>query len=165
MRLLIHVAVLAMLLGGITGCEGLGIDPGMQNSSQLEDGAIVQIVDAAVYSNCLSMTLSVRGFRPSPGVDPQAYFPPAKSIDLQVVSSGGELTARPLGGGGGGGGDEEDGRIWMEQQGLYSLEESVPEGEEVSLEAIVALDDDFGSPEPLEFQIPLVAGPGGGSCP
>jgi hypothetical protein len=53
----------------------------------------------------------------------------------------------------------------MEQQGLYSLDESVPEGQEVTLEALVTLDDDFGRGEPLRFEIPLVAGPGGGSCP
>ena len=165
MRLLIKVAALAVLPGAIVGCQRVGADSDVHDIVQLEDRATVQIADAAVYSNCVSLTLSVRGFRPPLGADPQAYFPPAKAIDLQVVSLDGGLAARPLGGGGGGGGDEEDGRIWMEQQGLYSLDESVPEGQEVTLEALVTLDDDFGRGEPLRFEIPLVAGPGGGSCP
>ncbi len=165
MRLLANVAALAMLLASIAGCARGGINPGMPVSTQLVDGATVEITDSAVYSNCLSLTFSVRGFRPAVGVDPQAYSPPAKTIDLRVVYLGGELSAHPMGGGGGGGGDEEDGRIWMDQQGLYSLEESVPEGQEVMLEVIVTLDDDFGSSEPLRFQVPLVAGPGGGTCP
>jgi hypothetical protein len=164
MRLLTSVAALVTLLVAIAGCGGVGTNPELQVSSQLIDGATFEIADVAVYSNCLSITFSVRGFRPASGVDPQAYFPPAKTIGIQVSSSEGELGARLLGGGGGGGGNEEDGRLWMEQEGLYLLEDTVPEGAEITVHATVALDDDFGSPEPLRFQIPIIAGPGGGDC-
>jgi hypothetical protein len=164
MRVFITVAGLAALLASSTGCRGGG-GPGSQVTAMEIDGAAFEVADAAVSSNCLSMTFAVRGFLPPPGVDPQTFFPPAKSIDIRLIAPGGELSARPLGGGGGGGGNEEDGRIWMEQGALYSLSGSVPEGEEVTVNLVVSLDDDFAAAEPLEFRVPVVAGPGGGTCP
>jgi hypothetical protein len=165
MRVVVTVVSLAALLLATTGCKGTGGDPGPGVSAIDVNGAKFEIADAAVASNCLSMAFAVRGFRPPPGVDPQAYFPPAKSIDIQVLTHGGELGARALGGGGGGGGNQEDGRIWMQHRMLYSLEGSVPEGEVVTLDVTVVLDDDFERAEPLRYHISVVAGPGGGTCP
>ena len=165
MRLVASLAVLAMVLFSTTGCEAPRGTSQTQVSPQELNGAIFEVEDAALASNCLSMTLAVRGFRPPSGTDPRTYFPPAKSVNLRVLTPDGELAAEPLGGGGGGGGDEEDGRVWMQQQILYSLAASVAEGQEVTVEVTVALDDDFNSPDPLTFELPLVAGPGGGSCP
>jgi hypothetical protein len=152
------------LIFGITGCSAGSANPSDGVSSIQANGATFKIEDAAVYSNCLSLTFGIRGFVIPPEKYPQEFFPPAKSIEVKVTASAGELTGRPLGGGGGGGGDEDDGRVWMEQQLLYSLDRSVPQGEEVSVEIILSLDDDFGRAAPLEFHIPLTAGPGGGDC-
>jgi hypothetical protein len=127
-------------------------------------GARFEITDAAVYSNCLSLGFKVRAFQPPADSDPQAFFPPARTIDVTVTTPEGVVAARLLGGGGGGGGNEDDGRLWMEQRGLYSLPRSVPEGTEVTLEITAVLEQTFEHPDPLLFRITLLAGPGGGTC-
>ena len=66
---------------------------------------------------------------------------------------------------GGGGGNDEDGRVWMRQEMHYSLSAPVAEGVEVPLEITVVLNGDFGVSEPLEYRVPVIAGPGGGLCP
>jgi hypothetical protein len=129
MKVLIIVVTLAAFLPGISGCGSLPRDPAPAVSAIELDGAVFEIADAAIASNCLSITLRVRGFRPEPGIEPRAYFPPAKQIVIRVDTPDSELTAAPLGGGGGGGGDEEDGRIWMEQQILHSLSASLTTAE------------------------------------
>lgn len=165
MKSIVRAAAIAVLLGVFAGCRGAVDDPEMRDSIQFGDGSTIKIMDAAVYSNCLNMTLSVRGFQPPPGIEPQAFIPLAESIDLRVISTGEEIGVRPVGGGGGGGGGEEGVRIWITQEGLYKLDEPVAEGEAVTLVAVVKLDQDFGRTDPLRFQMPLIASPGGGSCP
>jgi hypothetical protein len=129
------------------------------------NGATFEISDAAVYSNCLSLAFAVRGFRPPAGMDPQALLPPAKSLEVRLVTRGEEFQALASGGGGGGGGDEDDGRIWLEQRAMYSLPRAIPEQQEVVLEITAVLDEDFQIAEPLTYRVSLVAGPGGGTCP
>jgi hypothetical protein len=162
----IRIALFLPLTLSLAACGSIGSPAGDGDSTIEIDGTIFQIQDAAVYSNCLSTTFAIRAFVPPPGMNPQAFFPPGKTIEVRIITPSGELDGHPLGGGGGGGGggDEEDGRVWMQQSLLYSLEGSLPEGEQVTLELTIALDDDFGRTEPLEFHIPLTAGPGGGTC-
>lgn len=162
MKLPVNSVTFLSFLLATAGCTGASLPVDAVSAIQI-DGATFEIGDAAVASNCLSMTFAVRGNTPSPEMDPQLFFPPAKGIQVNVVALAGHLAGRPLGGGGGGG-DEEDGRVWMEQQLLYSLDGPVSEGEEVTLEIMLTLDDDFGRTEPLQFRIPLVAAPGGGIC-
>ncbi len=134
-------------------------------SSVTLDGAIFEIADAAISSNCLSLAFAVRGYSPPSGALPQRGFPPAKSIAIRTSSPGVLLDADPLGGGGGGGGQDEDGRVWMRQEMFYSLSAPVPEDTEVPLEITVVLNEAFGRSEPLEYRVLVVAGPGGGLCP
>jgi hypothetical protein len=49
----------------------------------------------------------------------------------------------------------------MRQEIHYSLSAPVAEGVEVPLEITVVLNDAFGWSEPLEYRVPVVAGPGG----
>jgi hypothetical protein len=98
-------------------------------------------------------------------MDPQALLPPARSLEVRLVTRGEELQALASGGGGGGGGDEDDGRIWLEQRAMYSLPRAIPEQQEVVLEITAVLDEDFQIAEPLTYRVSLVAGPGGGTCP
>jgi hypothetical protein len=164
MRVLMTAASLSVLLVATTACGASRphIDSG---SPSIElDGARFEISDVAVYSNCLNFAFSVSAFQPPAGADPQAFFPPATTIDIKLTTQDGELAAYALGGGGGGGGDDDDGRIWMEQRALYSLEQPVAEGTDVTLEITATLDEDFGQSQPLQYEIPVVSGPGGGSC-
>ncbi len=164
MRAFATTTLLAGLAAAAAGCSAVAPKGGSPTAAIEIDGALFQISDAAVYSNCLNLAFAVRGFDPPAGADPQAFFPPATTIDIKVTTPDGELAAHVLGGGGGGGGDEENGRIWMEQRALFSLEQPVAEGTDVTLEITAILDEDFGQSQPLLYEIPVVAGPGGGSC-
>ena len=164
MKLLATVASLSAFLLATTACSPERSDVVADSTAIEIDGARFEISDAAVYSDCLNFAFAVSGFRPPAGTDPQVYFPPATAIDIEVTTPDGELDARALGGGGGGGGDEEDGRVWMEQRALFSLTRPVSEGTDVTLEITAVLDEDFGQSEPLRFRVPVVSGPGGGSC-
>ena len=164
MRIFVTVAGLAAPLASLAAC-GRGGGQGSQVTAREIEGATFEIANAAVSSNCLRLSFAVRGFLPPVAIDPQAFFPPAKGIDVQVVAPGGGLSASLLGGGGGGGGDEADGRIRMKQGALYSLSGSVQEGEEVMLDLVVLPADDFATSDLLELRVPVVAGPGGGTCP
>jgi hypothetical protein len=164
MRLPAAAASLAVLLAATTACGAARADVDSGSPSIEIDGARFEISDVAVYSNCLNFAFAVSAFQPPAGADPQAFFPPAATIDLKVTTPDGELAAHALGGGGGGGGNEDDGRIWMEQRALFSLDQPVAEGTDVTLEITAILDEDFGQSQPLRYEIPVVAGPGGGSC-
>jgi hypothetical protein len=164
MRALAIATSLSVFLAATTGCSLARPDVAARSPSIEIDGARFEISDVAVYSNCLNLAFAVSAFLLPAGADPQAFFPPAATIAIKVVTPDGELAAHALGGGGGGGGDEDDGRIWMEQRALFSLEQPVPEGTDVALEITVILDKDFGQSQPLQYVIPVVSGPGGGSC-
>jgi hypothetical protein len=125
----------------------------------------LQIEDAAVYSNCLTLVFAVRGFQLPSGLSSEALFPPARSIDVKVVTPGDGLLAEPLGDGGGQHGAEQDGKIWLQQFAVYSLSREIPEGQAVTLEVTVTLDEDFQSGEPLFYLVPVVSIPSPGSCP
>jgi len=164
MRVLPTAALISAFLAATTACGATRSDVDLGSPAIEIDGAQFEISDAAVYSNCLNFAFAVSGFEPPAGADPQAFFPPATTIDIKVTTPDGELAALALGGGGGGGGDEDDGRVWMEQRALFSLERPVAEGTDVTLEITATLDEDFGQSQPLRYEIPVVSGPGGGSC-
>lgn len=124
-----------------------------------------QIEDAAIYSNCLTLVFAVRGFHLPSGLSPDALFPPARNIDVRVVTPDDALLAEPLGDGGGQHGTEQNGKIWLQQFALYSLPREIPEGQEVALEVTVTLDEDFQSGQPLFYLVPVISGPSPGSCP
>jgi len=157
--------LLTALVLVVAACTPRVETPAASTSSVIMDGAVFEIADAAISSNCLSLAFAVRGYVPPPGALPQHGFPPAKSIAIRASSPGALLDPVPLGGGGGGGGQDEDGRVWMRQEMFYSLSAPVPENTQVPLEITVVLNEDFGSSAPLLYRIPVVAGPGGGLCP
>jgi hypothetical protein len=165
MRFALQAGILSAFLAGCVSCAPQPKAPEAFMSSVTLDGAVFEIADAAISSNCLSLVFSVRGFSPPPGSPPQYGVPPAKSIAIRAGIP--ELLSDPipLGGGGGGGGNDEDGRVWMRQEMTYSLAAPVAPDTEVPLEITVLLNDDFRRPEPLEYRVPVVAGPGGGLCP
>jgi len=158
-------ALLTAFVTGAVACTSQANPPVASTSSVTLNGAIFEIADAAISSNCLTLAFAVGGYSPPAGALPQHGFPPAKSIVIRTSSPGVLLEPIPLGGGGGGGGDDEDGRVWMRQEMHYSLSAPVTQGTEVPLEITVVLNDDFGMSEPLEYRVILVAGPGGGLCP
>jgi len=150
---------------GCVSCAPQGEDLEASISSITLNGAVFEIADAAISSNCLNLAFAVRGYSPPIGALPQHGFPPAKSIAIQAGIPGLLSDPMPLGGGGGGGGNDEDGRVWMRQELAYSLGTPVIQDTEVPLEITVVLNDDFGIPEPLKYRVAVFAGPGGGLCP
>jgi hypothetical protein len=165
MRSDFRVGLLAAFLLGCVSCAPQGEKPDPSVSSITLNGAVFEIADAAISSNCLSLAFAVRGYTPPIGALPQHGFPPAKSIAIQASIPGLLSDPMPLGGGGGGGGNEEDGRVWMRHELAYSLGAPVLQDTEVPLEITVVLNEDFGMPEPLKYRVDVVAGPGGGLCP
>jgi hypothetical protein len=127
-------------------------------------GARFQIEDAAVYSNCLTVAFAVRGFRPPTGLQPHAFLPPARSIDVTVITPDGELLAEPLPGDQASQGNEEDGRIWLLQHAEYSLPREIPLDQEVVLEVTAILDQDFQSAQPLSYRFSVVSSSDPSSC-
>jgi len=165
MRPVFRTGLLAALLLSVVACAPQGEKPEASVSSVELDGAVFEIADVALSSNCLSLAFAVRGYSPPIGAPAQHGFPPAKSIAIQACIPGLISDPMPMGGGGGGGGNDEDGRVWMRQEMTYSLAAPVPQDTEVPLKITVVLNEDFGRSEPLEYRVPVVAGPGGGLCP
>ena len=128
-------------------------------------GVMFQIEDAAVYSNCLTFAFAVRGFPPPTGLPPEAFLPPARSIDVKVIASDGELIAVHLEGDQAILGNEADGRIWLQQRAGYSLPQELPLDQGVVLELTVVLDRDFQTAQPLSYQFSAVPGHRASSCP
>lgn len=128
-------------------------------------GVEFQIEDAAVYGNCLTVAFAVRGFRPPTGLQPLAFLPPARSIDVRLTTPDGELLAEPLGGYDAEQGNEGDGRIWLQQRAAYHLPREIPPGQEVALEVTAILDADFQTAQPLSYRFSVVSGAGASSCP
>jgi hypothetical protein len=124
-----------------------------------------QIEDAAVHSNCVSLAFAVRGFNPPTGLQPHAFLPPAKSIEVRVIAPDGELIAEPLGGDDGDRGSEGDGRIWLRQHAAFFLPREIPQDQEVALEVTASLDEDFQTALPLSYRFSIVSGPATSSCP
>lgn len=165
MRSDLRAGLLAAVLLSCVSCAAQGKDLEASVSSIALKGAVFEIADAAISSNCLNLAFAVRGYSPPIGALPQHGFPPVKSIAIQASIPGLDSDPKPLGGGGGGGGNDEDGRVWMRQELAYSLGATVIQGTDVPLEITVVLNDDFGMPEPLKYRVAVVAGPGGGLCP
>ena len=165
MRSVFGTGLLAALLLVLVSCAPQGEKPEASVTSVTLDGAVFEIADVALSSNCLSLAFAVRGYSPPMGALAQHGFPPAKCISFQASIPGQLSDPMPLGGGGGGGGNDQDGRVWMRQEMTYSLEAPVAQDTEVPLKITVVLNEDFGRSEPLEYQVSVVAGPGGGLCP
>ncbi len=164
MRSVFSAGLLAALLLSSISCAPQGEKPEASVSSVNLDGAVFEIADAAISSNCLSLAFAVRGYSPPIGALPQHGFPPAKGIAVQASIPGLLSDPVPLGGGGGGGGNDEEGRVWMRQEMTYSLGAPIAQDTEVPLEITVVLNEAFGWSEPLEYRVLVVAGPGGGLC-
>lgn len=165
MRTALRASSLALLTIWMFACSSPAGSAEVSSSSVTIDGAVFEIADVAISSNCLTIAFSVRGYEPPSASFRQQGFPPAES--MTVVSDPPSRLSDPvfLAGGGGGGGQEEDGRLWMRQEMHYALRAPIPEGTEVPLDITVVLNEAFEMSEPLEFRVPVVAGPGGGSCP
>jgi hypothetical protein len=164
-------AFIVLLMIGIVGCSSSKGTAQLEKSAVNVDGVIFEITDAAISSNCLSLTFSVRGYTPSTDGFPRRGFMPIKDIEIQSSISGLLDDLVPLWGGGGGGGwgagwgAEAGGRVWMEQEMHYALKAPIAEDTLVPLDITVVLDDDFGMSEAFEFYVTVSAGPGGGLCP
>ena len=161
-----HRFALFLLLGAtLSGCAALEAQSQPSITSISIDEATFEIADAAIYSNCLSLDLSVNGYSPPPGMDLQTVFPLAESFAIRTPGTHLALEPLPLGGGGGGGGDQDDGRVWLREHMMFSLATQVPDDTEVPLEVTVFLNPGFDHPDPLEYRMTVVASPGGGACP
>jgi hypothetical protein len=166
-----RLCLIALLMVGIAACSSSDAGVGSSISSVTLDGVIYEITDAAIASNCLSLTFSVRGYTPQTDDFPRRGFMPIKDIVIRSSNSEQINDLRPLWGGGGGGGwgagweKDEDGRVWMEQEMHYALKTPIPEDTIVPLDVRIVLDDEFVMSEELQFKISVLAGPGGGSCP
>ncbi len=165
MKSISRFGFLTLLTIAIFACSSPSGPSEVPTSSVTLDGAIFEITDAAISSNCLSLTFSVRGYASPADAFPQHGFAPATSIAIRSSIPGLLTDLMPLGGGGGGGGQGEDGRVWMRQEMQYALGAPVAEDTTVPLDITVVLNEAFGRSEALEFQVPVVAGPGGGFCP
>ncbi len=171
MKTIQQLGFATLFLIGIVACSSSKGTAEVDVSAITIDGVIYEITDAAIASNCLSLTFSVRGYTPQADNFPRRGFMPIKDIVIQSSNSELLYDLKPLWGGGGGGGwgagweKDDDGRVWMEQEMHYALKSPIPEDTIVPLDIRIVLDDEFDMSEALEFKIPVVAGPGGGSCP
>jgi hypothetical protein len=171
MKTILQLGFFVLLMIGITACSSSEGTAEVGLSVITVDGVMYEINDAAIASNCLSLTFSVRGYMPQTDDFPRRGFMPIKDIVIRSSNSEQINDLRPLWGGGGGGGwgagweIDEDGRVWMEQEMHYALKTPILEDTIVPLDVRIVLDDEFEMSEALEFKIFVVAGPGGGYCP
>lgn len=128
-------------------------------------GVKFQIEDAAVFSNCVTLTFAVRGFHPPTGLPTHAFLPPARTINVRVLAPEGELLGERFGADQGNHGNEGDGRVWLQQHAQYSLPREIPRDQELALEVIAILDEDFQTAQPLSYRFSVVSGPATRSCP